>query len=111
MTDIDKTTCAWCKREFARSAKKCPYCQRQNRLMSKIKVDMRGRMANNAAIEANMRRIVEFDKRYQAAMSARSVDEMQSLATWADENNLTLARKARMSAEEMTKHECISRVP
>ena len=66
-------------------------------------VNMRGKMAKNDQIEINMQNICEFDRRYQAAMSARSASDLHSLAKWADAIRLTLAHKARLAAEELSK--------
>ena len=59
-------------------------------------------VAKNPAIERNMDLIVTFDKRYNRFLTAHDAQGMRDLATWANDNGLTLSHKARQAAEEMT---------
>lgn len=96
------TRCAGCKRDYPHSYKRCPKCKRINpRHPANFDTPIGARCAKNDKITANVARIIEFDQRFQRAMSDVSISEMLELADWAQSHGLTLARKAQAAAMEL----------
>ena len=60
-------------------------------------------VAKNPAIERNMDNICIFDKRFRALKGARDIGGLRDLAQWANDQGLTLGRKALEAAEELQK--------